>query len=123
MQMQDVVASGTFQQVVDVLGGVSPRSFRQGEVAFVWFGIWKCYSAFPVPISYGLRVVLEPLWGCVFFYVNLIPQPVLCSEGRDSALNTEARTTEHHWCLGILAPILCGFHQFMWDLAHSGVIS
>lgn len=82
----------------------------------------KGHAAFPIPFSYGFWVVSEPLWGCVFLYINLVPQTVLGSEGRDTALYTQARATENHWCIGILAPFLCGFHQFIRDLVHWGAI-
>ena len=44
MQVQDVVASGTFQQVVNVLGGVPPVRSGQGEVTFVWFCVRQSHS-------------------------------------------------------------------------------
>ena len=80
MQVQNVVASGTFQQVVDVLGGVPPGRSGQGEVTLVWFRVGQSHSAFPIPVSYGLWVVLEPLRRRVFLYINLVPQAVFGSE-------------------------------------------
>ena len=80
MQVQDVVASGTFQQVVNVLGGVPPVRSGQGEVTFVWFCVRQSHSALPIPISYGSWVVLEPLWRGVLLHINLVPQAVFGSE-------------------------------------------
>ena len=76
MQVQNFVASGTFQQVVDVLGGVPLGRSCQGEVNFVWFRGRQGHPAFLIPISHGLWVVLKPLWSCVFFDINSFPQAV-----------------------------------------------